>query len=36
MLHQLEHSRMISRYEKGGTRLIEVSGLRKRRHKERA
>jgi hypothetical protein len=36
MLHQLEHSRMISRYEKDGTRLIEVSGLRKRRHKERA
>lgn len=35
MLHQLERSRMISRYEQDGARLIEVSGLRKRRRRAR-
>lgn len=35
MLQQLERSRMISRYEQDGARLIEVSGLRKRKYKAR-
>lgn len=33
MLRQLERSRMISRYEQDGARMLEVSGLRKRRHR---
>lgn len=33
MLSQLERSRMITRYNQDGNRLIEVSGLRKPRRK---
>jgi hypothetical protein len=36
MLCQLERSRMITRHEQDGNRLIEVSGLRKRRHRARS
>lgn len=36
MLRQLERSRMITRHEQGGRRLIEVSGLRKKKNRPRA